>query len=337
MYKFLRKLLFLLPAETAHYFTLNLLKLVLKIPGKRAIFKILYSPKKSQVTELLGLKFPNRIGLAAGFDKDARFLHELQVLGFGFIEIGTITPKGQAGNPKPRLFRLPKDKALINRLGFNNQGLEAAIKRLKNRPKGLIVGGNIGKNKTTPNEKAVNDYSICFKGLYPYVDYFTVNVSSPNTPGLRELQGKEALEKILMSLIESRKEMPGKKPILLKIAPDLTDGQIADIIGLCKDTGIDGIIATNTTIAREPLRTSREKIEAIGAGGLSGKPVFEASTAVLKKLRKGLGPDFPIIGVGGIMDKDSARAKLEAGADLLQIYTGFIYSGPGVVKNLASA
>jgi dihydroorotate dehydrogenase len=314
-----------------------MLKFILKIPGKKWAFRKMYYPTKAKPVDLLGLHFPNRVGLAAGFDKDARFLHELQVLGFGFIEIGTITPKGQPGNPKPRLFRLPKDQALINRLGFNNQGLDAAIERLKDRPEGLIVGGNIGKNKVTPNEEAVNDYLICFKGLYPYVDYFTVNVSSPNTPGLRELQGKEALSEILNALIDARKENKIKKPILLKIAPDLSDGQIEDIIAICKETGIDGLIGTNTTISRDGLKTSNAEIEKIGAGGLSGKPVFEISTEVLKKLRAGLGKDFPIIGVGGIVDVQSAKAKLEAGADLIQIYTGFIYGGPGIVKRLAEA
>ncbi len=334
MYKLIRSILFLLPPERAHYFTLYSLQILFIIPGLKYIFKAIYRRKSSKPTELFGLSFPNKIGLAAGFDKDARFLHELEALGFGFIEIGTLTPKGQPGNPQPRLFRLKRDNALINRLGFNNQGVNAAITRLKNRPEGLIVGGNIGKNKVTPNEEAYKDYLSCFVALHPYVDYFTVNVSSPNTPGLRELQGKDALLEILSSLVKQNRSSENPKPILLKIAPDLTEGQIDDIADISRTSGIDGLIATNTTISRAGLKTSEAAVVGIGPGGLSGAPVFEHSTEVLQKLREKIGPNFPIIGVGGIMDVKSGQAKLDAGANLIQVYTGFIYGGPKLIRDL---
>ncbi len=274
------------------------------------------------------------MGLAAGFDKDARLIDEMACLGFGFIEIGTLTPIPQHGNEKPRLFRLPKDRALINRMGFNNEGVLAAVKRLKERQSAVIVGGNIGKNKTTPNEKAHDDYADCVTALHAYVDYFVVNVSSPNTPGLRELQEKEPLRKLLASIKQLSLAKPEPKPVLLKIAPDLSPEQLDDIIEILKETGIDGVIATNTTISREGLATAPATLDQIGGGGLSGKPLSDRATAVIRYLRERLGQAFPIIGVGGIMTPEDAIQKLNAGADLIQLYTGFIYEGPGVVKRI---
>ena len=281
--------------------------------------------------EVFGLKFKNPVGLAAGMDKDAKLYKELSGLGFGFIEIGTLTPKPQEGNPKQRLFRLREDSAIINRMGFNNGGVHDAVERLKNNPKGkghVLIGGNIGKNKVTPNEDAVSDYEICFDALYDYVDYFVVNVSSPNTPNLRELQDKEPLTKLLQTLQDKNAAKPKQKPILLKIAPDLTDDQLLDIIDIVKTTGIAGVIATNTTISREGLQ-SENKAE---MGGLSGKPLAKRSTEVIRFLSEKSNKAFPIIGVGGIHSADDAIEKLEAGASLIQLYTGFIYEGPGLIK-----
>lgn len=339
MFKIIRSILFLMPAETAHYFTLNVLDVLIRIPIVSSIIKAMYTNKNQKPLEFAGILFPNRVGLAAGFDKNAKYLRVMQALGFGHVEIGTVTPKGQAGNDKPRLFRIIPDEAVINRMGFNNDGLEEIKLRLKNRPKGLIVGGNIGKNKVTPNEEAVNDYLICFEGLYPYVDYFTVNVSSPNTPGLRALQDRGPLTEILNALLNKRKSLidAGQKklPVFLKIAPDLSNEQLDDIVLLTKETGIDGIVATNTTISREGLSASKADIEAIGAGGLSGKPVFERSTEVLQYLNQAFQGSVPMIGVGGISNKANAEAKLHAGAELVQIYSGFIYHGPALVKEIA--
>lgn len=338
MFKIIRSILFLMPAETAHYFTLNVLDVLLRIPILSSLMRALYKNKNQQPIEFAGITFPNRVGLAAGFDKNAKYLRVMQALGFGHVEIGTVTPKGQAGNDKPRLFRIIPDEAVINRMGFNNDGLEEIKLRLKNRPKGLIVGGNIGKNKVTPNEEAVNDYLICFEGLYPYVDYFTVNVSSPNTPGLRALQDRGPLTEILNTLLNKRKSVidAGQKklPVFLKIAPDLSNEQLDDIVLLTKETGIDGIVATNTTISREGLSASNADIDAIGAGGLSGKPVFERSTEVLQYLNQAFKGSVPMIGVGGISNKANADAKLQAGAELVQIYSGFIYHGPALVKEI---
>lgn len=315
-----------------------MLHAILMIPGKRAGLKWLYSTKHPKLErQLFGLKFPNPVGLAAGFDKDAQHFEDIATFGFGFVEIGTITPKGQDGNPKPRLFRLPADQGLINRMGFNNEGLDATIERLKNRPKDLIVGGNIGKNKVTPNENATDDYVTCFNGLFPYVDYFVVNVSSPNTPNLRELQEKEPLTQLLNTLMELNKAKDVPKPILLKIAPDLTDSQLDDIIDIVKTTGIAGLIATNTTISRDGLKTPKATVDAIGMGGLSGKPVKERSTEVIRYIHQKSNEQIPIIGVGGIMTAEDALEKLEAGASLVQLYTGFIYSGPSVVKQINKA
>lgn len=336
LYKFLiRPALFLLPAEKAHHFTFALFGGLMKIPGLLSLTRTIFKRSdKSLEKELWGIKFPNPVGLAAGFDKDAKLYRELSALGFGFIEVGTITPKGQPGNPSPRLFRLPKDQGLINRLGFNNQGVEAAVERLKNKPKGLIIGGNIGKNKTTPNDKATEDYLISFRALHAYVDYFVVNVSSPNTPNLRELQDKEPLKRLLITLQEENKSFAAPKPILLKIAPDLTAGQLNDIIDLIQEIALDGLIATNTTIDRSGLITADKEVAAIGAGGLSGKPLEKRSTEVIKYIAQRSNKAFPIIAVGGVMSPEDALAKLEAGADLVQLYTGFIYEGPSLISRI---
>jgi dihydroorotate dehydrogenase len=333
----LRPSFFLLDAETAHYFTLNLFKVLLKIPFAKAICKSIFTVEnKSLNTTLFGIDFPNKVGLAAGFDKNAKYLHELACLGFGHIEIGTVTPLPQAGNDKPRLFRLQKDNAIINRMGFNNDGMMAVSTRLKDRPKGLIVGGNIGKNKITPNEEAVSDYIKCFNTLFDDVDYFTVNVSSPNTPGLRDLQDKEPLMQLLNELQHINNAKPKRKPILLKIAPDLTDTQLDDIVTIVHETKIDGIIATNTTIVRAPLVTDAATVAAMGVGGLSGKPLTTRATNVIAYLHQKSAGSFPIIGVGGIANGKDALDKIQSGATLVQVYTGFIYEGPALAKSINS-
>lgn len=335
MYRYLLKpIFFLLPPEKAHHFALALFEALLCIPGFAALFRPA-RPRGSKPVYAAGLQFPNPIGLAAGFDKNGRHIRAMAALGFGFIEVGTVTPKPQQGNPRPRLFRLPADKALINRMGFNNEGLEALVERLKQpRPQGLIIGGNIGKNKDTPNDNAADDYAACFSALFPWVDYFAVNVSSPNTPNLRELQDKEPLTRLLSGLQALNAAQAAPKPVFLKIAPDLTDSQLDDIVAIAKDTGIAGIIATNTTIAREGLRTPPAGLERIGAGGLSGQPLRQRSTGIIRYLRAQLPPPFVIIGAGGVCSAASALEKLEAGADLAQLYTGFIYEGPGVVRRI---
>jgi dihydroorotate dehydrogenase len=326
VYKLLVKLLFLMPAETAHYFTLNVLQTLQKIPGVFGLMRSINFVKNE--VKFVGITFPNRVGLAAGFDKNAKYLREFQSLGFGFVEIGTVTPLAQPGNDKPRLFRLIKDEAIINRMGFNNDGVDVVVERLKNRPKDLIVGGNIGKNKVTPNENAQRDYEICFEKLYDVVDYFVVNVSSPNTPNLRALQDKEPLTKILSSLITMRNGFVkhGKmvKPVLLKIAPDLTVEQLNDVVDIVKDTQIEGVVATNTTISREGLLASKAEIEQIGAGGLSGKILFNNATEVLEHLHQKSNGTIPLIGVGGIDTAEKASQKMKSGASLFQLYTGFI-------------
>ncbi|MFZ1805865.1 MAG: quinone-dependent dihydroorotate dehydrogenase [Cyclobacteriaceae bacterium] len=339
MYKLLvRPFLFLFDPEAIHHFVFNVLSLKGKIPGFRPLLRALFEFKNPQLEkELLGLKFPNPIGLAAGFDKDAKLIDELACFGFGFIEIGTLTPRAQPGNDKPRLFRLPKDKALINRMGFNNEGVEAAVKRLRQRDSKVIIGGNIGKNKDTPNDEAFSDYALCFEALHPYVDYFVINVSSPNTPGLRELQDKEPLMQLMRHVKELSQSKDKVKPVLLKIAPDLNKEQLDDIVKILKATKTDGVIATNTTISREDLTTREEEVSSLGLGGLSGKPLTRRSTEVISYLRKNLGPDYPIIGVGGIMNPQDAKDKLQAGADLIQLYTGFIYEGPVIVKKINKA
>jgi len=338
VYKLFRALLFALPAETAHYVALDVLKFVQFFPGVKSIYRKIYSPKVA-TENVFGLTFNNQLGLAAGFDKNAKYLENLETLGFGHIEIGTVTPKPQIGNPKPRLFRLIKDKAIINRMGFNNDGMEVIAQRLakfrkRNPNTSLIVGVNIGKNKVTPNESAVEDYKLCFNNLHTYADYFTVNVSSPNTPGLRELQEKEPLTKLLNTVQGLNNQLTKRKPILLKIAPDLTESQLDDIVEIVTNTKIDGLITTNTTIERGGLKTDASTIEKIGNGGLSGAPEFKISTDVLIYLRKKLPATFPIIGVGGIMDKASAQKKLEAGAALIQVYSGFVYNGPSMAKQI---
>ncbi|MCB0547523.1 MAG: quinone-dependent dihydroorotate dehydrogenase [Phaeodactylibacter sp.] len=340
MYKILLKpFFFLFPPERAHHLTLFLFKLALAVPGFSHLFRALYRYEHPALRrELFGLTFANPIGLAAGFDKDGRHFRAMASLGFGFIEVGTVTPKGQEGNPLPRLFRLPQDEALINRMGFNNEGAGALVERLKQgKPQGLIVGGNIGKNKVTPNEEAEQDYARCFEALYPYVDYFAVNVSSPNTPGLRGLQDKEPLSRLLNLLQSLNRQKPTPRPILLKIAPDLTDGQLDDIIEIVESTGIDGVIATNTTIGREGLSTSAAEVERIGAGGLSGRPVKERSTEVIRYLKERSNNQLTIIGVGGIASPEDALEKIRAGASLVQVYTGLVYEGPGLVKRIKKA
>lgn len=296
-----------------------------------------FSVKKNHLEkELWGIKFKNPVGLAAGFDKDAKFTDELSALGFGFIEIGTLTPLAQDGNDKPRLFRLPADKALINRMGFNNGGVKAAAQRLRQRKSDVVIGGNIGKNKITPNEDAINDYEICFRELYDVVDYFTVNVSSPNTPNLRELQEKEPLQKLLTRLQIINSTLGKSKPILLKIAPDLTREQLDDIIDIVHSTHIQGIVATNTTISREGLTTNKNTIDTIGAGGVSGAPVRDKSTDVIRYIHQRSQGKIPIIAAGGIFTAADAKEKLDAGASLVQVYTGFIYEGPAIVKNICN-
>jgi dihydroorotate dehydrogenase len=331
MYKLLiRPIFFFFDPEKVHYFTFSLIRITSKIPLFSSIYKSLYLlDDKRLETEVFGLKFKNPVGLAAGFDKDAKLYKELSNFGFGFIEIGTLTPKGQGGNPKKRLFRLKEDSAIINRMGFNNGGVLEAVERLKTND-GVLIGGNIGKNKLTPNEEATSDYEICFDALYEYVDYFVVNVSSPNTPNLRALQDKEPLTQLLQTLQNKNLAKPKQKPILLKIAPDLTDEQLLDIIDIVKETQIAGVIATNTTISREGLQ-SDNKAE---MGGLSGKPLTKRSTEVIRFLSEKSNKAFPIIGVGGIHSAEDAIEKLDAGASLVQLYTGFIYEGPALVKSI---
>ncbi|SEQ84858.1 quinone-dependent dihydroorotate dehydrogenase [Neolewinella agarilytica] len=354
MYQLLKPLLFQMAPERAHHLTVKGLSATLATPGVSSAFRATYRLEDPALERtVFGLPFPNPVGLAAGFDKDGKYYHPMASLGFGFLELGTVTPRPQAGNPQPRLFRLPQDRALINRMGFNNEGVEALAQRLlsKGRPGKTILGGNIGKNKTTPNEQAVGDYVWCFERLFTLVDYFVVNVSSPNTPNLRALQDKEPLTALLSTLQELNVklarptaavmgqlgdpgELWGEKPILLKIAPDLTDGQLDDILSIVKDTGIAGIIATNTTIAREPLTTDAGKVSAIGNGGLSGAPVRERSTEVIRYLYENSGGTLDIIGVGGIDSPGAALEKLEAGAKLIQVYSGMVYAGPGLIRDI---
>ncbi len=334
MYKLLiRPILFWFDPEEVHYFSFSFIKFISKIPFVPSILKSIYEVKDTRLErEVFGLKFKNPVGLAAGFDKDAKCYKELSNFGFGFIEIGTLTPKPQDGNPKKRLFRLKEDSGIINRMGFNNGGVDAAVLRLMQN-NGVLIGGNIGKNKVTPNENATSDYLLCFDALFNYVDYFVVNVSSPNTPNLRELQEKEPLTNLLQDLQNSNSKKQFPKPILLKIAPDLTNEQLLDIIEIVKTTKIAGVIATNTTISRENLQ-SENKTE---TGGLSGKPLTKRSTEVIRFLSEKSNKAFSIIGVGGIHSAEDAIEKLEAGACLLQLYTGFIYEGPNLVKEINKA
>lgn len=340
MYKlFIRPLLFLLDAERAHYFTFSLVRFLSKM-GFSPLFKAFYTLDDRKLEkEVFGIRFKNPVGLAAGFDKDAKLFNELSDFGFGFVEIGTLTPKAQIGNPKKRLFRLKADQAIINRMGFNNEGVFEAVKRLQKKHK-VLIGGNIGKNKNTPNEEAIEDYILCFNALFAHVDYFVVNVSSPNTPGLRDLQDKEPLTVLLRELKKENEKHIGQKsgkgkPILLKIAPDLSDSQLLDIIEIVRLTKIDGVIATNTTLSRETLKS--DMALANENGGLSGKPLSKRSNEVIRFLSKNSDKAFPIIGVGGIHSPEDALEKLEAGADLVQLYTGFIYEGPSLVKRINKA
>ena len=338
MYKIVRFILFFFNPEFIHNILFKLIKFSAMIPGVIWTWILLFKVQDTRLErEVFGLKFENPVGLAAGFDKDAKLFDELGAFGFGFVEIGTVTPLPQQGNPKPRLFRLKQDHGLINRMGFNNSGIEAITSRLRRKKTKLIIGGNIGKNKLTPNQDAVSDYEICFEKLFPYVDYFAVNVSSPNTPGLRDLQEKAPLTALLNRLQELNSAKDKRKPILLKIAPDLTNAQLDDIITIVADTKIDGVIATNTTIDRNGLKTDKNKLKAIGDGGLSGKPVKSRSTEVIKYLADTSNKAFPIIGVGGIHSPVDALEKLDAGATLVQLYTGFIYEGPALIKRINKA
>lgn len=336
MYSLLKPILFLLSPERAHQLSVWLLDLAVRVmPNTLRTWYCLEDVKLQRT--VMGIRFPNPVGLAAGFDKDGKHLDGLSRLGFGFIEVGTVTPVGQEGNPRPRLFRLPKDGGLINRMGFNNEGLEALVVRLKafrerGIPRGIIIGGNIGKNKITPNERAHEDYIRCFDSLFPWVDYFVVNVSSPNTPNLRALQDKEPLTHLLDLLQRRNRVQEAPKPILLKIAPDLTSEQLDDIADIVRSTGLAGIVATNTTISRANLKTEPLVVDQIGAGGVSGVPVRARSTEVVRYMRQKLGSSFVIIGVGGIDSPESAREKVDAGADLVQVYSGLVYKGPGLVK-----
>jgi dihydroorotate dehydrogenase len=341
VYKHLAKpLLFKLDAERAHHLIFDNLKRAARIPGTTTVLRSLYNYQHPSLErELFGLKFPNPVGLAAGFDKNAVLTDELAALGFGFVEIGTVTPRSQPGNPQPRLFRLPADEALINRMGFNNDGAEAVAARLRLRhDRRLIIGGNIGKNKDTPNEQAGDDYVAAFKALADVVDYFVVNVSSPNTPGLRQLQDKEPLIKLLQQVQEVNQARPTPRPLLLKIAPDLTDAQLDDILDIARETKLSGLVATNTTIARpETLRTPTPAVAAYGAGGLSGRPLRARATEVIRYLHQRSQGSLPIIGAGGIHSAHDAQEKLAAGAALVQLYTGFIYEGPGLVRQINQA
>ena len=328
------------------------------LPFGKSIIKKIFAPKKNIQYSIFNIQFPNKVGLGAGFDKNAKYLNELEALGFGFVEIGTVTPKPQAGNDKPRLFRLPKDKALINRMGFNNDGVEVVAERLKKWKvetgklkvhieqdtnfqlstfnSKLIIGGNIGKNKTTPNEDAWKDYEICFTALHPYVDYFVVNVSSPNTPGLRELQEKDSLKKILENLQTQNLKFEIQRPILLKIAPDLTTEQLDDVIDLALEINLDGLVATNTTISRENLRSTNSTVLKIGAGGLSGLPLKQKSNDIIKYISQKTNGKIPIVASGGIFTALDAKERLHSGAALIQVWTGFIYEGPSIVKKICN-
>ncbi len=334
--KLARPLFFHLEPEAAHYAAMDLLAAAWRVPGGRGTLKGLFSaePAPALAVNAFGLKFPHPVGLAAGFDKDARWVDPLAALGFSFIEIGTVTPKAQPGSPKPRLFRLPEDQALINRMGFNNQGAAAAAEKLRRKKSNVIIGGNIGKNKDTPNDRAEEDYRAAFRVLHPVVDYFVVNVSSPNTPGLRELQNREPLTALLNTLHQDNRDWPFTRPILLKIAPDLSEHQLDDIAALIAETRTDGLVCTNTTISRDGLRSSQETLTACGAGGLSGEPLRIRANEIIRYLRRKTGPALPIIGVGGIRHAGHVREKLAAGANLVQVYTGFIYEGPGMVSNI---
>ena len=336
MYKYIiRPFFFLFNPEKIHNFTMKVLRFYQIIRIFNPLFRLLYQKKDQKFErEVFGIKFPNPIGLAAGLDKDGEAIDMLGMLGFGFVEVGTVTPKPQPGNPKPRLFRLKRNQGLINRMGFNNSGVEELVKKLKQKYSTVIVGGNIGKNKVTPNENAVSDYIKDFQALHDYVDYIAINISSPNTPNLRELQNKEPLKQLLTALKEEDKKFEKSKPILLKIAPDLTNSQLDDIVEIVLEVGIDGVIATNTTISREGIDYSKEEIENFGNGGMSGKPLKDKSTEIIRYLHQKLGNKVPIIGVGGISNAQDVKEKLQAGASLVELFTSFIYNGPATVKKI---
>ncbi|HLA52456.1 MAG TPA: quinone-dependent dihydroorotate dehydrogenase [Flavitalea sp.] len=340
MYQVVRKILFWFPPEVVHHFSMSSLGFADKIPGVSRLLRpgVCLDPQLKK--EVFGLEFTNPVGLGAGFDKNALYLDELATLGFGFAEIGTVTPLPQQGNEKPRLFRIPEHKAIINRMGFNNDGVKVVAGRLRHwrigsKRRQLIIGGNIGKNKATPNENAWKDYVLCFRELFDSVDYFVINVSSPNTPGLRELQEKESLHKILSHLQTINKNKATPKPLLLKIAPDLSNFQLDEVIDLCMEIGLDGIVATNTTISRDGLFSlPEETIKEIGAGGLSGKPLMQRSTEVVRHIHDKTGGKMPVIASGGIFGYADVKEKLAAGASLVQVWTGFIYEGPGIVRHI---
>ena len=333
--KLLKPILFCIDPERVHEITFFFINLIFKIPFVSSLISKIYSLKNPILeTEVFGIKFPNPIGLAAGFDKNAKLYNEFSNFGFGFIEIGTVTPLPQEGNPKKRLFRLVSDEAIINRMGFNNIGLEEVIKRLKYN-KGVIVGGNIGKNKITDFNNSIKDYLICFEKLYPYVHYFAVNVSSPNTEKLRDLQQKDLLKNLLEAIQKKNKSYSFPKPVLLKIGPDLSQDQLIDVIEVIAETSLDGIIATNTTLSRDNLTSSKDLVNQ--KGGLSGKPISKKSTNIIKFLHQKSNGSIPIIGVGGIMNPDDAIEKIKAGATLIQLYSGFVYSGPSIVKKINNA
>ncbi|QJX47209.1 quinone-dependent dihydroorotate dehydrogenase [Hymenobacter taeanensis] len=336
MYKALLKpLFFQLDAERAHHLVFDNLKRAHQVPGTAALLRGLYDFRHPTLErEVFGLRFRNPVGLAAGFDKNALLTDELAALGFGFVEIGTVTPRPQPGNPVPRLFRLPQDEALVNRMGFNNEGAAAAANRLRKRRSDIIIGGNIGKNKDTPNEQAAQDYVACVEALHEVVDYFVVNVSSPNTPNLRQLQEREPLIALLQQVQARNQSLPQPRPLLLKIAPDLTDGQLDDILLIARETQLSGLVATNTTISRDDLQTPASQVAALGAGGVSGRPLRRRATEVIRYLHQHSQGELPIIGVGGIHSPQDAQEKLVAGASLVQLYTGFIYEGPGLVKRI---
>ncbi len=337
MYRLLRNILFWFDAEKVHYFSMNLLKVCCRSSFFKNILRKKFAPGGDFEKDLWGIKFSNPIGLGAGFDKNAKYLDVLSVLGFGFVETGTATPLPQPGNPKPRLFRLPKDRAIINRMGFNNDGAEIIAQRIrsfKEQNKSMVIGGNIGKNKNTPNEDAWQDYVTCFNALHDCVDYFVVNVSSPNTPGLRNLQQRDSLEKILTTLQETNTTVKIKRPILLKISPDLSREGLNDIIDLAVELKLDGLVATNTTISRHNLRSSTKKIQKAGNGGLSGRPLTKTSTDITRFIFERTNRSIPIMSSGGVFDGADANEKLNAGASLVQVWTGFIYEGPGIVKNI---
>ncbi|CAM1355214.1 quinone-dependent dihydroorotate dehydrogenase [Tenacibaculum ascidiaceicola] len=339
MYKLLiRPIFFLFDPEKIHHFTFSLVKFLSKIPGVPSIFRGMYQIKDKKLERnLFGLTFKNPVGLAAGFDKNAVLYNELANFGFGFVEIGTVTPKGQVGNPKKRLFRLKDDKGIINRMGFNNEGLEAAIEQLKKNKGKIIIGGNIGKNTNTAPENYTQDYVACFKGLHPYVDYFVLNVSCPNVSSHAKLEDADYLKELITEVQKLNNTEAQQKPILLKIAPDLNNQQLDEIIELVAETKIDGVIASNTSVNRDNLKASKERLQEIGNGGVSGQPVKDRSTRVIKYLADNSNKAFPIIGVGGIHSEKDALEKLKAGADLVQIYTGFIYEGPSLVKRINKA